>query len=170
MCVSLDATAAIWGALDPATGIIYLYLEHFDRNVDADENVSAIKAPGAWIPGVIDPGGLGATETDRRRMSEIYRKLGLDLWLAADAVESGVQETRQLLLTHKLKVFANLTNLLAEYRTHQRDANGRLFRGKEKLLACCHALILSGRGRMCTKPLPYVPSPSYRAGDRSWMH
>jgi predicted phage terminase large subunit-like protein len=174
MQVSLEETAVLWGAKDPASGKIFFYAEHYYRHTDASQNACAIKTPGAWIPGVLAAGYVGRSQTDSDQLLQMYRKLGLDLSLAADTEESGIHETRQLLVTNRLKVFKSLANFFTEYRVYRRDEKGRLGRGNEHLLACCHALVVCGPSRIRTKPLQtsgyyYAPSTHVPAGDRSWM-
>lgn len=47
----------------------------------------AILGRGAWIPGVIDPACLGSSQVDGKTLMDIYRRLGLKLQPADNAVE-----------------------------------------------------------------------------------
>jgi len=126
--------------------------------------------------GGVDPGCAGCavfgpSQANRDQLLQLYRQRGLKLCVAADAEEAAIQETRQLLVDNKLKVFKSLPQFLAEYRVYRRGEKGRAGSGAEPLLTCCHALVVSGRQRMCTRPVKMVPVPlpSYSSGARSWM-
>ena len=62
--VGWKKTAAVWGALDRETGVIYLYSEHYAGMQQPSLHAEAIKSRGKWIPGVIDPASQGRTQTD----------------------------------------------------------------------------------------------------------
>jgi hypothetical protein len=50
--------AAIWGARDPASDVVYLYSEYCGEG-ELASHAAAIRGRGAWIPGLIDPTGNG---------------------------------------------------------------------------------------------------------------
>ena len=49
--------------------------------------------------------GLGNSPMDRDKLLRLYWQLGLKLSWAEDAEEAGIQQNRQLLVEHQLKVF-----------------------------------------------------------------
>jgi hypothetical protein len=59
-------------------------------------------ARGAWIPGVIDPSCLGSSQIDGRTLMDLYRELGLNLQPAVNAVEAGITEVWNLLVSGQL--------------------------------------------------------------------
>lgn len=60
MDVGWNCTAAVWGASDPGSGVMYLYSEHSQGQGEPASHAQAIRGRGQWIPGVIDPACLGA--------------------------------------------------------------------------------------------------------------
>ena len=54
-------------------------------------------------------------------LMEIYSKLGLHLSPAVNAVEAGIVEVWNLLVSGRLKVMASLDNWFREFRKYHRD-------------------------------------------------
>jgi hypothetical protein len=173
MDVGWQKTAAVWGARDNQAGVIYLYSEHYRGHSEPILHADAIKSRGEWIPGVIDPAADGRSQIDGRRLLEIYRGLGLDVEKAVNAVEAGIYAVWGLMSTGKLKVFKSLSNWWTEFRTFQRDRDGRIVDDhKYHLMACTRYFIMSGRERMKAKPVPEKPHQKmYTVGrqQQSWM-
>jgi hypothetical protein len=71
-------TAAIWGARDPESDVLYLYSEYLGE-AESAVHAAAIRARGAWIPGLIDAQANGRNQVDGRRLIQMYRNLGLAL-------------------------------------------------------------------------------------------
>jgi phage terminase large subunit-like protein len=145
-------TAAIWGARNNETGEIFLYSEHYAGLQQPSLHAEAIKSRGPWIPGVIDPAAQGRSQVDGLQLLDLYRRCGLNLSPAVNAVESGIYETWQLLSSGKLKVFASLGNWLQEFRLYQRDTDGHVVKANDHLMDATRYLIVSGRERMKVKP------------------
>lgn len=150
--VGWNKTAAVWAARDNETGIVYLYSEHYQGQQQVSLHAEAIKARGAWIPGVIDPSAQGRTQTDGVQLIELYRQHGLDLKPALNAVESGIYMAWQLMSAGKLKVFASLGNWLQEFRLYARDKDGKVIKANDHLMDATRYLIVSGRELMSLKP------------------
>jgi hypothetical protein len=64
--VGWNRTAAIWGAQDPSTGVIYLHAEHYQGQQLPIVHAAAIRARGAWITGAIDPASAAAASATAR--------------------------------------------------------------------------------------------------------
>ena len=79
---------------------------------------------GDWIIGVIDPACLGSSQIDGRTLMEVYGTLGLHLGPAENAVEAGITEVWNLLVSGRLKVMASLTKWFREFRKYHRDDKG----------------------------------------------
>ena len=150
MDVGWNRTAAVWGARDPGSGVIYLYSEHYQGQGEPASHAQAIRGRGAWIPGVIDPACLGSSQIDGRTLMEIYRSLGLSLWPAVNAVEAGITEVWNLLVSGRLKVMPNLTNWLREFRKYHRDdkGSGKIVKRDDHLMDATRYSIVSGRTHM----------------------
>jgi phage terminase large subunit-like protein len=170
--VGFNRTACIWGARDPESKVIYLFDEHYMGKEEPSIHAAAIRARGAYIPGVIDPASRGRSQHDGRQLIQDYRDLGLNLEPADNAVESGLFEVWQLLSGGMLKVFDNLSNWLTEFRLYRRDEKGHVVKRTDHLMDATRYLIKSGRDRMRTAPSK--DKPKYRAMDFSdlksaWM-
>jgi hypothetical protein len=82
---------------------------------------------------------LKGRKADRHKIAQLYRELGLNVQISTPGEEASVYQLLQLLDSNKLKVFASLSEFLAEYRI-----------GGERspLLLCCHSLF-SRRAGIC---------------------
>jgi hypothetical protein len=162
MDVGWNATAAVWGTLDRETDTLYLYHAYKRAQAEPDTHASAIKQPGAWIPGVIDPASRGRSQKDGSQLVQMYKDLGLDLAFAQNAVEAGIYEVWQRMITGRLKVFRALTDWFTEFRIYRRDEKGRVVKEHDHLMDAMRYLVLSGIARMKVKPRPEpAPEPQY---------
>lgn len=172
MDVGWKRTAVVWGARDPGSGVIYLYSEHYQGQGEPASHAQAIRGRGEWIRGVIDPACLGSSQVDGHTLIEIYRKLGLHLAPAVNAVEAGITEVWNLLVSGRLKVMASLSNWQREFRKYHRDdkGSGKVVKRDDHLMDATRYLIVSGRTCMRTAPEPDPPRlrPPYRGPD-AWM-
>jgi hypothetical protein len=124
--VGWKRTAALWGAYDREAETWFLYAEHYRGHAEPSVHAAAIRARGEWIPGCIDPAARGRSQDDGKKLTDSYRDLGLELYLADHAVEVGIFDVYQRLSTGTLKVFTLLRSWLAEYRIYRRDELGRI--------------------------------------------
>ena len=143
--VGWNRTAALWAAWDPATGICYLYAEHYRGVAEPAVHAEAIKARGAWMSGVIDPAARGSTQDEGKKMIDLYRQLGLELSFADNAVDAGIYDVWSSLSTGKLKVMSHLLNFFAEYRLYRRDENGKIVKKNDHLMDVMRYIVRSGR-------------------------
>lgn len=150
--IGWNRTAAIWGAWDRESDIVYLYSEHYQGHLEPSVHAEAIKARGNWIPGVIDPAARGRSQKDGERLLETYGELGLELTPAKNTVEAGIYEVWMRLSTGRIKVFNILENWLGEYRIYRRDKNGRPVKDKDHLMDGSRYLVISGLDVAKTKP------------------
>jgi len=157
--VGWNRTAALWGVLDPATKIVYLYAEYYRGQAEPPIHATAVKNRGDWIPGVIDPASVGAGQSDGKQLSAQYKKLGLDLQFADNDVEAGVAAVWQGLSTGSIKVFKSLQHWRTEYRMYRRDEKGRIVKENDHLMDDTRYLILSGmkRAKVPTPKQPTMP-------------
>jgi hypothetical protein len=150
--VGWNRTAGIWGAQDPVSKRIELFSEHYQGREEPSIHAAAIRARGAWIPGVCDPAARGRGQKDGAQLLKDYRDLGLDLLPALNAVEAGLLEVWQLLSGGQLKVHASLQNWFKEFRLYRRDENGKVVKENDHLMDATRYLLVSGRQRMKTEP------------------
>ena len=150
--VGWNRTAALWGAWDQQSDIIYLYSEYYRGQAEPVIHAEGIKARGVWIPGVIDPAARGRNQKDGSRLIDDYTDLGLNLVYALNAVESGLLAVWQRLSTGRLKVFEGLQNFLAEYRIYRRDDNGKVVKENDHLMDDMRYLVSTGMTVAMTEP------------------
>ena len=168
--VGWNRTAVIWGAKDPATGRIVLYDEHYRGQGEPASHAEAIKARGAWMRGVIDPASSGSSQIDGRALIDIYGRLGLHLEPAINAVEAGLTETWNLLVSGRLVVQEHLSNWRSEFRKYHRDEQGKIVKVADHLMDATRYLVISGRGTM--RVVPHVRAhvaPQRPASTADWM-
>lgn len=139
--VGWNRTAAVWGALDPATDTLYIYDEHYVGQQVPAVHAYAIKSKGEWISGVIDPASRGRSQTDGNKLWTSYKELGLELFLAKNEFESGIQNVSQRIVSGKLKVFKNLVNIQKEYLLYRRDKNGKVIKENDHALDCLRYVV-----------------------------
>jgi hypothetical protein len=132
--VGWNRTAAVWIAKDPTTEIHYVYHEYYKGEAEPSIHVVGLKAPGAWIPAVIDTAARGRSQTDGENLFQMYKDLGLTLNNANKAVETGLYTVWEMLSTGRLKVFNNLTNFMNEIRMYRRDEKGKIIKVNDHLM------------------------------------
>lgn len=152
--VGWNRTAAIWQAHDRDTQTVYLYSEHYRGHAEPSVHANSIRARGEWIPGVIDPAARGRGQRDGGQLLKDYRDLGLELWEADNAVESGIYAVWERLSGGRIKVFRTLQHWLTEYRLYRRDEKGRIVKTNDHLMDGTRYLIQSGLSRAIVKPVP----------------
>ena len=171
--VGWNKTAAIWGARDNESGIVYLYSEHYMGHEEPHVHSHAIKARGAWIPGVIDPAAKGRSQVDGTALIERYRSEGLKLQPAINAVEAGLFAVEQMMHSGKLKAFTSLSQWYSELRSYRRDQNGKVVKERDHCMDAMRYLIMSGLSIMQRQiTTPKEPQYSYdfaRNLEQKWM-
>jgi hypothetical protein len=165
--VGWNRTAALWGARNPDNGVTYLYSEYYRGQAEPPIHAAAVKVPGEWIPGVIDPGANGRSQKDGSQLMVIYKKLGLDLLPADNAVDAGLLAVWQGLSTGSLKVFKSLQNWRTEYRMYRRDEKGRIVKENDHLMDDTRYLVMSGMKRAKIGAPKNIKVPGFKIRDRA---
>ena len=163
--VGWNMTAALWGAWDKQSDVVYLYSEYYRGQAEPIIHAEAIKARGSWIPGVIDPASQGSSQIDGRKLIDLYNDQGLNLFYAENAVETGIMKVWQRLSTGKLKVFNSLRNFFAEYRIYRRDEKGKIVKEHDHLQDCVKYLLSSGLEVAMT-----APPEAWEIWDANYRH
>lgn len=158
--VGWKKTAAIWAAWDRDNDIIYLYSEHYRGQAEPAVHASAIKARGSWIKGTIDSAANSPSQTDGRRLLDLYEKEGLDLIKPDKAVEAGILEVYQRLSTGRLKIFNTLQNTKMEYRIYRRNEKGRVVKENDHLMDAKRYLCMMINDIATTRPIRRTPTTS----------
>jgi hypothetical protein len=153
MDVGWNRTAAVWGAWDRDSDIVYIFSEHYLGQHPPQIHAHSIKARGEHIPGVIDPAAGGSGQADGKKLIDIYRKLGLKLMPAENAVEAGIFEVYSRLISGRLRVFRHCTNWISEYRIYRRNKKGMIVKENDHLMDATRYLCMSG-----LKIAQYAPS------------
>ena len=147
MDVGWNRTAALWGAYDPDTDVVYIYAEYYRGQAEPSVHAAAIRARGEWINGVIDPASRGRGQKDGEQLFSNYQELGLKITAANNRVtgpESGLLAVWQRLSTGRLKVFRTLQNFWLEYRIYRRSEKGAVVKDNDHLMDACRYGIVSG--------------------------
>jgi hypothetical protein len=166
--VRWNTAAAIWGARDPESDVLYLYSEYLGES-DPAVHVAAIRSRSEWIHGLIDPAANGRNQADGQRLVQTYRKLGLDLSAIDNPIESGILNVWQRMHSGRLKVFASLSKYLDERRLYRRDERDQIVKDRDNLQDALRCLV-SGISRMRPKPQPApAVTPRVYHGSNSWM-
>lgn len=142
--VGWNCTAAVFGALNRETDVLYLYSMHYQGQQEPSTHVAGIQGRGKWMRGVIDPASRGRSQKDGEKLIEIYTDLGLNIIPADNSVESGLFAVHQRLATGKLKVFRSLNEWFAEYRIYRRDEKGHIVKKKDHAMDGTRYLVVSG--------------------------
>lgn len=151
--VGWNRTAAIFGAHDRDSDVVYLYSEHYRGQAEPSVHAEAIKARGTWLRGAIDPAARGRGQRDGEQLLANYQDLGLDVVIANNAVEAGLQNVWQMLSGGRIKVFSTLSNWLNEHRLYRRDEKGRIVKQHDHLMDATRYLIGSLGQVMQTAPV-----------------
>jgi hypothetical protein len=122
--IGYNCSCALFFALDEQTDTVYVYDEYYSKKELPTTHVAAIRARGGnWMQGLIDPSALQTNKHDGQSSYKLYRNLGLDLRLADNRVETGINEVINRLSTSRIKFFSTLTELLKEYRLYRYHTN-----------------------------------------------
>jgi hypothetical protein len=148
MDVGWNATAAVFGAWDRDSDIIYIYSEHKQGQADPTVHASSIRSRGSWLRGVIDPASRMSGQADGTKLFESYTKSlergggGLKLGLAANAVEAGIFQVWDRLQSGRLKIFKSCTQLQREFGLYHRK-DGKVVKSNDHLLDSLRYLVLA---------------------------
>ncbi len=157
-CALSGTTAAVWGALDPESQVLYIYSAYKRSQAEVAVHADALKSRGTWIPGVGDAADV--VDSDRTSYLALYRRHGFNIELPDKAVEAGIQDVYDRLSAGKLKVFASCTGWFEEFRLYRRDEKGRVVKANDHVLDATRYLVHSCLTRMRTQPVPEAPGPT----------
>jgi hypothetical protein len=169
-----QTAAAIWGAYDPQSDVLYLYSEYC-ADADPAVHAAAIRARAEWIPGLFDLAANGRNRSDGARLNQMYRAHGLHLEHIDNSIESGIMEVSQRMQSGRLKVFPSLTKYLGERRLYRRDESGQVVKDRDNLQDATRCLVI-GISRMITETVEEKDEDDYGGrfepfhhGPGAWM-
>ena len=145
-------TACTFMAINPDDGTIYVYSEHYVGEAEPIIHATAIKSRGDNLPTVIDSAAHGRSQHDGQNLFSMYKDIGLNLFNANKAVETGIYMVWELFSAGKLKIFANCTNLLSELKTYRRDESGKIIKSNDHLCDCLRYGIMTREHAKSTIP------------------
>ena len=152
-CFGLDAgggakpTAVAWGAIDPVAQVLYVHDAYKRDSPEVAIHIEAMKARGAWLPGVGDAAALVMTVHDATQLIAVYQSAKIDIELPDKAVETGIQDVWELMSAGRFKVFSNLAPWWDEWRMYHRDEKGRIVKRDDHLMDATRYMVRSGRAR-----------------------
>lgn len=111
-----NATAAVWGAKDPNTGVLTIYAEYQQGQVIDSLHAIAVKSRGDWIPGSIDPHGAKHRGRDGVDTISYFRNLGLNLVLGSGDKTTLISMTLSMFQSGTLKISEDCVGLLDDLR------------------------------------------------------
>ena len=145
-------TAAVWLAWNRETNTGYIYDSMKRSHAEPAVTIDAVKARGAWIPGIADAAGLAVTVNDAEQVISILKRGGLDVRLPKKGVEAKIQILWELLSSGRLKVFSNCGQWFDEFRLYRRDEKGRIVKKDDHLIDATLYVCDDGREVMKTAP------------------
>lgn len=149
MKVDADQTSVLWAALDEAADVIYITTEHVRHGAEISVNAAAIRARGAWIPGVIVPVSTNVADNEQLLLS--YMQHELNVIYSERQTEAAIADMFQRLSTGRLKVLNTCPQFFTEYRNYRRDESGKVIGGG--LMECARAICRpTFKQRMIVKP------------------
>ncbi len=154
--VGWNCTAAVWGAIDPDSGVMYVYACYKAGQAEPPIHAGAIKGRGDWIPGTVDPASRGRSQRDGETLYQQYRDLRLSLTMADNRVhgeDGGIYQVWTALSTGMLKVFASCLPWFEEFRLYRRDEKGNIVKKDDHLMDTTRYLWMTGRDIAMQKPV-----------------
>lgn len=142
--VNAGTASVVWGAYDPHSDTVYLYGEYVEDKARLETWSAGIRRRGRNIPGIFDMTARRRTEEQGERIVESLLDQNLDIYTSEADVESAASEINARIATQQLKVAANLTNWLTQYRAYRRDAKGNIVEEGDGLMHATGLLLVSG--------------------------
>lgn len=143
-------TAALWGAYDKDSDTVYVYSDYKRGEQPIEVHATALKARGAWIPGV---GDSSARDSDGQQIIDKYKAQGVSMRLPDKSVDAGVQEVMSRLATGRLKIFSTCQKTIDEFRRYHYDEKQQIVKRDDHLMDCLRYLCMTGLKHATTQKL-----------------
>jgi len=145
--VGWNCTAAVFFAHDLDRDIVYIYDVYKRGQAEPDVHTAAIKRRyigNKPLRGVIDPAARGRSQTDGKNLLQIYRREGLRVLPADNAVTAGIDDVHLRLSSGRLKIFRGLSEWFDEYALYRRNDEGKIVKEDDHLMDATRYAIRSG--------------------------
>jgi hypothetical protein len=165
-----DETAMLIGAIDPLTGVVYIYEEYYvskqPMSFHADEIKKLVK-PYKWYANIqADPTVNNKNERDGVSYATYFYKLsGISLEEANNNIDIGIERVRDYMYTGKIKFFSSLVYLKKEMISYCYKEDGSAVTGKEKPIDKMNHLCDALRYLTTKLPLDTEDLLSYNTGN-----
>jgi phage terminase large subunit-like protein len=134
-------TAAVFGAINPDDGILYIYSEHYMSAEEPSIHAKSIKARGDILT-IIDSAAHGRSQIDGHNLFDLYKDQGLRLVNANKSVETGLYAVWEMFTSRRLKIFSNCQNIFGELKTYSRDDQGKIIKADDHLMDSLRYLVM----------------------------
>ncbi len=176
----IDPTAIGWFAIDPDSGVVYQYHEHYLSGQNVGVHALIIKAQnrlaGFDIPIAADPSGGGRSTANGDRTRQLYyEEYQIPMVSAENAIETGISRVFQYMIDGNFKVYNTCVHARAEFRSYSRTKNG--FSGPDHMMDVWKYALATGRliakSKQESQPLREDVEdgayPNFRGSADSWM-
>lgn len=148
-----DETAMLFGAIDPTTGVIFVYDEYYVSHQPMAfhaEEIKKLVKPYRWYNNIqADPTVNNKNERDGRSYAEYFYHLSkIHLEAGDNNIDNGIDRVRDFMYRGKLKFCSNLTNLRKEMISYSyKEGNNTTTKEKPQdkqnhLLDCLRYMIM----------------------------
>jgi hypothetical protein len=158
-------TAAVWLAHDVAKDVVYITDTYAQSERTPSQHAPELLARNNGCPAVCDPAGQAASQRDGLSLIEMYAQAGLNFTLADNTVEHGLMMMLERLRSGKLKVFADLPDWWAEFRTYSRDSKGKVQKQHDHLMDATRYALMSLSLARAVGEVRSVYRPRASSGD-----
>lgn len=120
-----DPTVALWGAIDPRTGIVYIYDEHYERGKAVPYHAEQMKKRLNKIPFgklrfiVGDPSGASRSHSDMRSVFDHYAEYGVYFSPGTNKLEDGIYKVYSFFELGRIKIFKTCKNTINEIKEYR---------------------------------------------------
>lgn len=132
-----DPTVFIMAAIDPSTGIVYLFDEHYEAGKHVSHHARIMNDMMNQVPPTLlnqpigDPSGGQRSKNDLRSLFNHYAEYDIHFKPGQNRIEDGIQKVYTYLEAGKLKIFNTLNNMIREgvgykYKLQELDHNKNL--------------------------------------------
>ena len=121
----VDPTVAIWGAVDPKEGVLYLYDEHYENQQPVSYHAKEMKKrhnkirPGLLRQPIGDAAGSKRSEVDRRSLFDHYAEYDIYFKPSTKKLEDSIMKMWGYFELGRLKIFSSLENTLWEFQNYK---------------------------------------------------